>query len=204
MGWFIEGSEHESYVVCVFADGMCGSRGRYMEINLMTPDGRSVEHEPGYDAWRPPSQVVGWRIACRCVPFREHVILDPLWTRVWDPADEDVAAGRIYTGPPASADAADIGDREDLEPLFLDVWHRHIAQDLEARLDDAVAAARSAGVSWEKIGKPSGSAARKLRSAGKQPRQQRQLSRAEQQSIRERRCQNSSRKPGPGQEDAQA
>lgn len=169
MGWFTEGSEHEGYVVCVFADGMYGSGGRWMEINLMTPDGRPVGHEgdPTREAWRPPSQVVGWRVACSCVPFREHVILDPLWTRVWDPSDEDVAAGRIYAGPPASADAADISDREDLEPAFLDVWHRHIApelslhtigalsrslKDLEAQLDDAVASARAAGVSWDKIG----------------------------------------------------
>ena len=133
-------------------------------------------------AWRPPSQVVGWRVACSCVPFREHVILDPLWTRVWDPSDEDVAAGRIYAGPPASADAADISDREDLEPLFLDVWHRHIApdlslhtigtlsrslKDLEAQLDDAVAAARAAGVSWDKIGRAFGISRQGPRSAGK-------------------------------------
>ncbi|MFJ5977601.1 MULTISPECIES: hypothetical protein [Micrococcaceae] len=173
MGWFTEGSEHEGYVVCVFADGMYGSGGRWMEINLMTPDGRPVGHEedPTRQAWRPPSQVVGWRVACSCVPFREHSILDPLWTRVWDPSDEDVAAGRIYAGPPASADAADISDREDLEPLFLDVWHRHVAPDLslhrirtlggslkelEAQLDEAVASARSAGVSWDKIGRAFG------------------------------------------------
>lgn len=91
--------------------------------------------------------------------------------RVWDPAEEDVAAGRIYAGPPASADAADIDDRDDLEPVFLDVWHRHIAPDLslhtiqtlsqslkhlEAQLDDAVAAARASGVSWDKIGRAFG------------------------------------------------
>jgi hypothetical protein len=127
------------------------------------------------DAWRPPSQVVGWRVACSCVPFREHVILDPLWTRVWDPADEDAAAGRIYAGPPASADATDISDREDLEPLFLEVWHRHIApdlslhtigtlsrkslKDLEAQLDNAVTAVpTAAGVSWDKIRPGLGSA----------------------------------------------
>ena len=173
MGWFTEGSEHEGYLVCVFADGMYGSGGRYMEINLMTPDGRPVGHEedPTRAAWRPPSQVVGWKVACSCDPFREHVILEPLWTRVWDPADEDLTAGRIYAGPPASADAADISDREDLETLFLDVWHRHITpdlslhtidtlgrrlKDLEAELDDAVAAARSAGVSWDKIGRAFG------------------------------------------------
>ncbi|MDP9888753.1 hypothetical protein [Pseudarthrobacter enclensis] len=173
MGWFTEGSDHEGYVVSVFADGMYGSGGRYMEINLMTPDGRPVSHEndPDSDAWRPPSQVVGWRVACSCVPFREHVILDPLWTRVWDPADEDIAAGRIYAGPPDSADAADISDRENLEPVFLQVWQGHVApevslhtigtlsqtlKDLEAQLDDAVAAARAAGVSWDKIGRAFG------------------------------------------------
>ncbi|HEY1158382.1 MAG TPA: hypothetical protein VGE95_19125 [Arthrobacter sp.] len=173
MGWFTEGSKHEGYVVCVFADGMFGSGGKYMEINLMTPDGRPVAHEddPNSDAWRPPSQVVGWKVACSCVPFREHVILDPLWTRVWDQADEDLAERRIFAGPPASADAADISDREDLELLFLDVWHRHIAPDLslhrirtlsgslkelEAQLDEAVATARAGGLSWEKIGRAVG------------------------------------------------
>ena len=173
MGWFTEGSDHEGYVVCVFADGMYGSGGRWMEINLMTPDGQPVGHEgdPTRQAWRPPSQVVGWRVACSCGPFRKHAILDPLWTRVWDPVDEDVTAGRLYAGPPASADAADMGDREDLEPVFLDVWHRHVAPDLslhtistlsrslkelEAQLDDAVAAARSTGVSWKKIGRAFG------------------------------------------------
>jgi len=173
VGWFTEGSEHEGYVVCVFADGMYGSGGRYMEIDLMMPDGLPVGHQedPAREAWRPPSQVVGWRVACSCVPFRQHVILDPLWTRVWNQADENVSAGRIYAGPPASADAADIGDREDLAPLFLDVWHRHIAPDLslhtigtlsrglkelEAQLDDAVATARAERVSWEKIGRAFG------------------------------------------------
>lgn len=58
------------------------------------------------------------------------VVLEPLWTRFWDPADEDVAAGRIYAGPPASADAADIDDRVDLESVFMDVWHRNIAPDM--------------------------------------------------------------------------
>jgi len=173
MGWFTEGSEHEGYVVCVFADGMYGSGGRWMEIDLMTADGRPVGHEedPSRTAWRPPSQVVGWRVACGCVPFRKHVILDQLWTRVWDPADEDLAAGRIYAGPPASADAADISERQDLARLFQDVWHRHIApdlslhtigtlirglKDLEAQLDDAVGTARAAGVSWDKIGRAVG------------------------------------------------
>lgn len=173
MGWFTEGSEHEGYVACVFADGMYGSGGRHMEINLMTPEGQLVweNDDPANAVWRPPSQVVGWRIACSCVPSREHVILDPFWTRVWDPADDDPAAGRIYAGDPSSADAADISDREDLEPLFLNVWRRHIApdlslhtirtlgqslKDLEAQLDDAVATARVAGVSWEKIGRAFG------------------------------------------------
>ncbi|WP_245953736.1 hypothetical protein [Arthrobacter silvisoli] len=139
----------------------------------MTPDGRPVAHEndPGNIAWRPPSQVVGWRVACSCDPFRKHVILDPLWTRVWDPVDEDLAAGRVYAGPPVSVDAADMGDRKDLESLFLDVWQRHVAPDLsvhtirtlsqslkdiESKLDGAVATARASGVSWDKIGRALG------------------------------------------------
>ena len=70
-------------------------------------------------------------------------------------ADEGVTRHRIYAGDPSSDDASYVGDREDLEPLFIDQWRRHIAPDLylhtistlgdqlkeiEARLDDAVAA----------------------------------------------------------------
>lgn len=41
-----------------------------------------------------------------------------LWTRVWDPAEEDFAAGRIYAGDPKSDEPEYVSDREDLEPLF--------------------------------------------------------------------------------------
>ncbi|WP_434374293.1 hypothetical protein [Paenarthrobacter sp. FR1] len=52
--------------------------------------------DPSTPAWRPPSQVVGWKVACSCEPHRKHVIMDQLWTRVWDPAEEDLARSRIY------------------------------------------------------------------------------------------------------------
>ncbi|NHW49221.1 hypothetical protein HAV21_20385 [Paenarthrobacter sp. MSM-2-10-13] len=173
MGWFAEGSNHEGYVVCVFADGMYGSGGTHMQISLLTPEGKTVweNDDPDSRQWRPPSQVVGWKVACSCEPFRKHVILDPLWTRVWDPADEDFAAGRLYAGDPSSDDPSYVSDREDLEPLFQERWLRHVAPDLslhtiralgqdlkkiEAQLDDAVASARAEGISWEKIGRAFG------------------------------------------------
>ncbi|MFJ4171485.1 hypothetical protein ACIPY3_18430 [Paenarthrobacter sp. NPDC089714] len=174
MVWFTEGSEHEGYVVCVFADGMYGSCGKHNQISLLTPDGKTIwenENDPDSVAWRPPSQVVGWKVACSCEPNRKHVIMDQLWIRVWDAADEDPASGRIYAGPLASADAATIGDREDLESLFLDLWHRHVAPDLhlytistlaeqlkglEKQLDEAVTEARSDGLSWGMIGRAYG------------------------------------------------
>lgn len=173
MGWFTEGSEHEGYVACVFADGMYGSGGKHMQISLLTPEGKMVweNGDPSSPAWRPPSQVVGWRVACSCEPHRKHVILDPLWTRVWDPAEEDFAAGRIYAGDPSSEDPTYVGEREDLEPLFIDLWQQHVAPDvflqsirtlgqdlkeIEARLDVAVAAARAEGLSWDKIGRAFG------------------------------------------------
>lgn len=173
MGWFTEGSEHEGYVVCVFADGMYGSGGKRMQISLMNPDGTTIweNDDPDSPAWRPPSQVVGWKVACSCEPFQKHVILDPLWTRVWHRAEEDFAAGRIYAGDPSSDDPVYVSDREDLEPLFIKKWQEHIAPELslhtigtlgqdlktiEAKLDDAVASARAGGISWEKIGKAFG------------------------------------------------
>lgn len=173
MGWFTEGSDHEGYVVCVFADGMYGSGGKHMQIGLINPDGTTIweSDDPDSPAWRPPSQVVGWKVACSCEPFKKHVILDTLWTRVWDPADEDLTRHRIYVGDPSSDDATYVSDREDLEPLFLAQWHSHIAPDLhlhtiqalggqlkkiEMQLDEAVAAARSDGISWDKIGRAFG------------------------------------------------
>jgi hypothetical protein len=174
MGWFTEGSDHEGYVVCVFADGMYGAGGKHRQISLMTPDGRTIwenDDDPDSVAWRPPSQVVGWKVACSCEPFKKHVVMDQLWTRVWEPAEEDLTRRRIYAGDPSSDDAAYVSDREDLESLFLEQWHVHIAPDLhlhtisalgeqlkkiEAELDDAVAAARSDGLSWDKIGRAFG------------------------------------------------
>lgn len=69
-----------------------------------------------------------------------------------------------------------------MEPLFLNVWHRHVApdlslhrvrtlggsvKDLEAQLDDAVATARAAGVLWGKIGRAFGISRQGAQSAGK-------------------------------------
>ncbi|MGJ3192218.1 hypothetical protein [Paenarthrobacter sp. FR1] len=175
MGWFTEGSDHEGYVVCVFADGMYGAAGgKHRQISLMTPDGNMIwenDNDPDTVVWRPPSQVVGWNVACSCEPHRKHVIMDQLWTRVWDPDEEDPTRRRIYAGDPSSDDAAYVSDREDLEPLFIEQWHQHIAPDLhlhtistlgeqlkqiEAQLNEAVAAARSDGLSWDKIGRAYG------------------------------------------------
>jgi hypothetical protein len=174
MGWFTEGSNHEGYVVCVFADGMYGAGGKHRQIHLLAPDGKTIwadDNDPDSAAWRPPSQVIGWKVACSCEPHGKHVVMDQLWTRVWDPADEDHARHRIYAGDPSSDDAAYVSDRGDLEPLFIDQWHRHIAPDLhvhtistlgdqlkniESQLDNAVAAARADGLSWDKIGRAFG------------------------------------------------
>jgi hypothetical protein len=173
MGWFTEGSDHEGYVVCVFADGRYGSEIKDRQIELRTPQGLAVSDsdDPHNAQRRPPSQVVGWKVACDCVPFQKHVVLDPLWTRVWDPAEEDLPLRRIYAGDPSSKDPLYVSDRDDLERLFQDRWQQHIAADLalhtirtlgqdlkkiEVQLDEAVAAARSEGISWEKIGRAFG------------------------------------------------
>ena len=174
MGWFTEGIDHEGYVVCVFADGMYGAGGKHRQISLLTADDNTIwenDNDPDSVVWRPPSQVVGWKVACSCEPHGKHVIMDQLWTRVWDPADEDLTLHRIYAGDPSSGDAAYVSDREDLEQLFVDQWHLHVDPDLhlhtistlgeqlrtiEAQLDAAVAAARFAGLSWDKIGRAYG------------------------------------------------
>lgn len=103
--------------------------------------------------------------------FEKHVFMDPLWTRVWDPAEEDFAADRIYAGDPRSDDPEYVTDREDLEPLVQERWLRHVATDvslhnirtlgedlkkIEGELDKAVATARSEGISWDRIGRAVG------------------------------------------------
>ena len=170
MGWLTEGSDHEGYVVCVFADGMYGVSGKHRQITLMTAAGKTIWEDgtnPDSVAWRPPSEVVGWKVACSSEPFNKHVVLDPPWTRVWDPADEDFTGGRIYAGDPSSDDPEYVSEREDLEPLFIERWKQHLAPDLylrkitslhqeiekvETQLNEAVTAARIEGLSWEKIG----------------------------------------------------
>lgn len=97
----------------VFADGMCGSGGTYMQISLLTPECKMI-----------------WKT---------------------------------------------------LESLFLDRWRFHIAPDLhlhtigklgeqlkkiETQLDDAVAAARPDGISWDKSAGHSESLVKACRSAG--------------------------------------
>lgn len=173
MGWSVGGSDHEGYVVCVFADGIYGSGGKHMQIDLLTADGKTIweNNDPENPAWRPPSQVVGWKVACNCEPHRKHFIMDQLWTRVWEPDEEDLARHRIYAGGPSSDNATYVSDREDLEPLFIDQWRSHIAPELhlhtisilgeqlkklEIQLDAAVAAARNEGISWDKIGRAYG------------------------------------------------
>jgi len=173
MSWITNRGEHEGYVVCVFADGMVGTGGQHMKIQLQSQEGRPIlnQDDPTGFWWRPPSEVIGWRIACNCTALGRRTLLDALWIRVWDPADEDLARQRIYAGPPSSDDPDYVGDREDLMPAFQRIWQDHTApdrflesirrlnqdlKDLEAQLDAAVAGARTAGVSWGKIGRAVG------------------------------------------------
>lgn len=111
------------------------------------------------EEWRPDAAVVGWVAGCEC-GWRGRP-----WTRVASPGLVDRGARLLATG----------GDFYDLESpdetLVMDEWRGHIApfrtiEDVEeaaARhaatgraLDEAVAAARAAGASWNDVGRAAG------------------------------------------------
>ncbi|WP_249068720.1 hypothetical protein [Modestobacter muralis] len=109
--------------------------------------------------WRPDAAVVGWVAGCEC-GWRGRP-----WTRVPSPELADRGARLLATG----------GDFYDLEgpeeTLVMDEWRAHIApfltlevlRDAAERhaatgraLDEAVAAARTAGASWSDVGQATG------------------------------------------------
>lgn len=149
MVWTSEGIDHEGYLVCVLRD---------------VGDVASAASPTS-------SEVVGWAVECRCAALLEPVLLRSVWKRVWDPKHEDVTAGLIYVEPSAGAGADDVAGREDVGPLFFDVWQEHVAMDsalvrihslgqnlrkLDIELTAAVATARTLGLSWRNIGKAFG------------------------------------------------
>lgn len=174
MSWRDDSMRHEGFATAVFADGMHAAGSSLGKIYLSTPDGNAVYDEKTEEfAWRPPSMIVGWKVICECTADSEngnttYTVLDQLWTRVYNPADEDLRAYRIYAGPPDDEEAEYAPERPDVEKLMHEQWRAHVrpdahagilsnlhteVQDAIARLNDAVQLARRDGLSWAQIGR---------------------------------------------------
>lgn len=145
-GW--GSGEHEGWSGGIAPDGRItvGARG----ANLLLGDGSEVAEDA----------VTGWQAACSCG------WCGPVWTRAAAP-DQDDRTERIVYLP-------DGDPGEVLEAALHDEWRDHVAsfdadpvvaditaaaREVEAarrRLDTAVAAARTAGASWEAIGTAAG------------------------------------------------
>lgn len=151
MGWVDETQLHEAYVAPEFPPGM--------------PDDANAR-DVG-------STVTGWRVRCECsTPTSLGPVsswASDLLVRVPTPALENLATGRIYA---TDEEAGWIDSRLDVGDLAVKIWReqhlaipsaldriekaRYAADAAQRRLDEAVTAARTAGASWEAIGRVAG------------------------------------------------
>ncbi|WP_066466164.1 hypothetical protein [Sanguibacter suarezii] len=149
----------------MFADGMIsvGRQGKDILVGH-TADGLMLPSEQ----WvlRSPGGAVGWVVKCDC-PDRTTRIL-ARWTRVASPEEEDLTRGARYA---ADEDVTDLDVRDDVERQALALWDAHrlpglAAKELQrpaeaarrarAALDEALATARTAGLSWADVGRAVG------------------------------------------------
>lgn len=170
MGWQTDDGKHEGTATAVFPDGRVsvGSVGGPLDQGGGTMV-RPVRADGGIDYAAPTAIVdgrtaIGWRAWCEC-GWR-----GPLWQRVATAADHDFAGRRIYDGE--FVDARIWGDApQDVEEAIWAEWREHVrplgaleavrAQAAEvaaaqARLTEAVRAARKDGCSWADIGTAAG------------------------------------------------
>lgn len=162
MGWMTDDSEHEGWDAAEFPGDRysTGTAGGGALVRRFPPDPGPLrdqgEPEKGVDG----REAIGWRGLCEC-GWR-----GPLWQRVATPAEHDPAERRIYhPGLDQYGDAP-----EDVTRAIRNEWSAHLepetltavrrqAQEVaaaQARLTDAVRAARADGRSWADIGAAAG------------------------------------------------
>lgn len=172
MGWTTDDGKHEGWAAPTFTDGALGSGwGAPPAERLgreLTAEDYGVlvawigQRELEYDEWqyRPEAEVTGWVAACGC-GWRGTP-----WTRVADPAEQNVADRRAYSG----GGDFDQAPRE-VEDACHAEWHEHVRPhqvladivgladahaEIGRRLADAVGRARAVGASWADIGAAAG------------------------------------------------
>lgn len=167
MSWTDDSGRHEGYLECLFEDGWAGGGWSDGGVTVtVDPSG----HRVPYDAWtsRPQAEVISWRLACNH-PDGTTWRSDHEWIRVPSQSLEDLAAHRIFA---PDDDAGFVDDRDDVHAAVIAQWHsehvdpltsldeigsaRREVAEATRRLDQAVARARVAEMSWEAIGKAAG------------------------------------------------
>lgn len=178
MSWADDDGVHEGYVLPEFIDGRRGNgtwSGSVPDDHVIL----DVEYvgEPGaitqerYTT-RPAAEVVGWRVMCDCRANTRSSAITNTWTsdlivRVPSKSLDDETLGRLFV-----PDEDMIGVDDTYFEMFTAIWRReHVDGEsalnaitqarravtaAERDLDDAVEEARSAGESWEAIGRAAG------------------------------------------------
>ncbi len=145
MAWITEDGEgHEGWAPAVWPDGAVsvGWTAGQVLVRPVGPDGRTAHPEQTRDG----AGAIGWRGMCACG---------------WQgPLHRAAAAPDRRADPPEETEEqiradwlAHIGQARNLEQIRTEAWAVSAAQ---ARLTDAVRAARAAGHSWTEIGQAAG------------------------------------------------
>lgn len=150
MGWATEDGRHEGWANMELPDGQPHSVSSAAGIVVKSGNFEAPDEVVPY------SEVIGWRGRCECGWMGEF------WTRVTDPAQTNPLLRRIFVAADDYADAP-----TDVEDAIWAEWRLHIEPDTRlaavrdaagavtrarSELDEAVRAAREAGVNWADIG----------------------------------------------------
>ncbi|GAB3930634.1 hypothetical protein GCM10011575_47480 [Microlunatus endophyticus] len=182
MGYIDDEGLHEARLAPEFLDGArgIGTMSGKVPNDHVIVDAQYVG-EPGSPsaetryASRPAAEVIGWRVVCECsTPTSYGAVsnwVSDLLVRVPTAALEDLAAGRIYATDDQTAGWLD-DSREDVADLAVKIWReQHLAiptalgrlerarwsvESAQRALDAAAVDARTAGASWDAIGRAAG------------------------------------------------
>lgn len=153
MGWVTDEEGHEGWPAALFADGA---------RSVGTQDQQAVVELPnGEEELRDGEEATGWQARCECG------WVGPVWSRVAVSSQDDRSRRRVYVSTPSIYGSAP----EEVEEAMDREWRQHAEQGrvleavrqqarevaaAQARLGEAVRAARGAGRSWAEVGEATG------------------------------------------------
>ncbi|MGI4896127.1 MAG: hypothetical protein ACRYF3_13545 [Janthinobacterium lividum] len=175
MGVSSDDGTHELYLASVVRGGRGASyRGLGADAQVeITHTSDGFELSP-WQQWRcPVGEVMRFAVMCDCAgpdaSKRSRSTVLERWDRVLDPRDEDLQGGRLYLAPGGTA--MDASERLDVQTAMRRCWAEHLAplektvqlqaawtrhRQALAAVEDAVHAARTAGLSWVDVGRATG------------------------------------------------